>query len=223
MAQKHHRSETWENEPLSGNLMQYLEGHGAEDRVRAYYLGSDQEQPFTGGQFELFAGGGDRRETEDTFTPDDIVAVSLLSVRIRGDAALAILDPKSGHNELLAKIPKNTTLWDAEVKSVNDDKSDAAKLWYRLEKIKGVGWVTANKLLARKRPQLIPVYDKVVKAALQPGRSEFWLPLRNSLLADNEQALKRLREIKANVGLNDDYSLLRVMDVAVWMTSRWDL
>ena len=30
----------------------------------------------------------------------------------------------------------------------------------------GIGFVTAGKLMARKRPRLIPVYDDVVKCAL---------------------------------------------------------
>ncbi len=36
---------------------------------------------FTGGRFEHFAGGGDRHGVSDQFTSDDIVAVSMLSVR----------------------------------------------------------------------------------------------------------------------------------------------
>lgn len=40
---------------------------------------------------------------------------------------------------------------------------------------------TANKLLARKRPRLIPVHDSVLAMALQPDEGEYWETLRAAL------------------------------------------
>src|SRR3954454_18749960 len=45
---------------------------------------------FSGGRFDLLAGGGDRSDVADVFTSDDIVAVSLLGARIPGAPALAL-------------------------------------------------------------------------------------------------------------------------------------
>jgi hypothetical protein len=208
----------WQAQPLSGDLMFYLEGSNAEDRVRTYF--SESEPLYTGRRFELLGGGGDTTDDADEFTAEDIVAVSLLSVDIPGSAALKILESGDQLNNLLALVPKGTTLWEVDPAKVDDMKSDAANLWNELRKIRGVGWVTANKLIARKRPHLIPVYDRVVKAALQPDSTMFWLPLRNSLLANDGHALERIQEIKSKVGLDRRYSLLRVMDAAVWMTSQ---
>lgn len=48
----------------------------------------------------------------------------------------------------------------------------------------GIGWVTVGKLLARKRPRLLPVHDQVVRCVL--GRPEsFWLDLHTALRVDN--------------------------------------
>lgn len=209
---------TWRDQSLSGDLMSYIQGNAAVDRVGRYF--SEDKPLYTGRQFELLGGGGDRVETADRFTAEDLVAVSLLSVNIPGDAALEVLDPNAGLNEMLKEIPNGPTLWEATPAEVDDVESLAAELWRKLEHIKDVGWVTANKLLARKRPRLIPVYDRVVKAALQPDSKMFWIPLRNSLNENGAEAIKRLGEIKVGAGLDDRYSLLRVLDAAVWMTSR---
>jgi hypothetical protein len=81
-----------------------------------------------------------------------------------------------------------------------------------------MGWVTTHKLMARKRPRLLPVYDTVVKAALQPEGDEFWLPLRTELL--DPWLVNRLAAVKDVAGLDEQISLLRVLDVAVWMRNR---
>jgi hypothetical protein len=86
-----------------------------------------------------------------------------------------------------------------------------------LNDVPGIGWVTANKLCARKRPLLLPVYDTVVKAALQPTRQSFWEPLRNEF-ADGELQ-SRLMELRDEAGV-PNLSLLRVLDVAVWMRNQ---
>lgn len=96
------------------------------------------------------------------------------------------------------------------------------ELWAKLETIEGVGWVTANKLLARKRPQLLPVYDRMVKARLQPRSSDLWIPLRNSFLRDDGAMIERLAEIRSRAELDVTPSLLRVFDVAMWMTAQRD-
>jgi hypothetical protein len=194
-----------------------LEGSRAVQRVQRYYRhGGD----FSGRCFEFLGGGGDRTEVADQFTAEDLVAVSMLSVQVPSNAAIQILDTDAEElSELLGRIPRGTTLWEADVADIDDKTSPAADLWKRLERIKGVGWVTANKLLARKRPHLLPVYDRVVKAKLQPRSKELWIPLRNSLLKNDEEILNRLRDIKEQAQLEVDPPLLRILDVAVWMSS----
>jgi hypothetical protein len=197
------------------NLLPFLDLDDATKRVRRYYT----ETKFTGRQFEWFAGGGDRPETRDCFTSDDIVAISLLSVYIPGEASLAILQEQWAKlNALLADIPNDVDLRNAPEELIVDG-GKADQLWQMLENISGVGWVTAGKLCARKRPRLIPVYDRIVKAALSPGRKSFWTDLRNTLRAQPD-VVQRLDDIRSRTEINPDTSLLRVLDVAVWMMSQ---
>lgn len=205
---------------LEGDPMLYLDVKSAVSKVRRYY--SETRPQYSGRKFEVLGGGGDRADVANEITAEDLVAVSLLSVNIPGDAAIAILETHrkvlSGH---LKKIPTDIPLWEADDRTVDDHKSEAALAWDILVRTSGVGWVTANKLLARKRPHLLPVYDRIVKAALQPHSRDFWIPLRNRLQADNGEVVARLSEIRDAVGLDGRYPLLRVLDVAVWMTSQY--
>ena len=172
---------------------------------------------YTGGQFERFAGGGDRSEAAERFTSEDIVAVSLLGVRIPGRPALEILDLQAREfNALVGGIPQRVDLWEADEESVGPD-SAAARLWRQLVDLPGVNWVTAGKLIARKRPRLIPVYDRVVKSALgRKDDEEWWRPLR-TVLREHPEVIVRLDELREGTGLGQAVSLLRILDVCIWM------
>jgi hypothetical protein len=150
---------------------------------------------------------------------DDIVAVSLLGVNIPPQVSLELLDPPDHTvSELLRKIPVKKDLWEVEESTIARG-SDADKLWNHLDGIVGVGWVTAGKLMARKRPQLIPVFDRVVRDALMPRRSNtFWVSLRRELNKDG-RLVGRLGELKSEASLGRQVPLLRVLDVAVWMAA----
>ena len=193
----------------------FLQGSEAVQRVRGYF---DPKGAFTGRWFEFLGDGGDRPEVAGRFTAEDIVAVSMLSVSIPPRASIEILDARAGTlNGLLEGVPVDVELSEASDEVIDAERSAAAKLWTELERIPGVGWVTAHKLLARKRPDLLPVYDRVVKAALQPTSREFWGPLRNTLRADDRAIVRRLQEIRKEANLDVQPSLLRILDVAVWM------
>ena len=194
--------------------MRFLDDVGVA-QVRQYF---DPAQGFSGAAFDTFAGGGDAGAHRYEFTAEDLVAVTLLDVVVPGHAALEILDQRASEfNALLAEVPHEVDLWDAPMGLV-DATSDASQLWGLLTALPNVGWVTASKLLARKRPRLLPVYDSVVKAALQPDVESFWLPLRQELL--NGGVVEQLREVRSAAGLSERISLLRVLDVAVWMRNR---
>jgi hypothetical protein len=78
-----------------------------------------------------------------------------------------------------------------------------------------MGGTKTSKLLARKRPGLVPIQDSVVLEALgRPDR--LWEPLRLKLRSDLGDALA---ELHAEAALASDVPLLRVLDVLVW--TRW--
>jgi hypothetical protein len=84
----------------------------AADVVRRYFA-PREEGGFTGAYFERLGGGGDRPEVADVFTAEDLVAVSMLSVRVEGHAAIEILDRRSDRlSELLRAVPTGVSLGD---------------------------------------------------------------------------------------------------------------
>lgn len=204
-----------------GDIRPFLDGELAVDLVSEYF-GTGRHRlsspAFSGAYFESFAGGGDAVGSRDRFSAEDLVAVTFLGVKVPGWAALRILDFDAAMlNVLLAEIPHDVDLWQADA-SLLDPDSAAYRLWTAIEGLPDVGWVTAGKLLARKRPRLVPVYDQVVKAALMPNRKGFWLALREEL--QDRSIVDRLGQIHEQAGLGDHVSLLRVLDVAIWMRNR---
>lgn len=176
--------------------------------------------PFTGSRFEHLAGGGDRPEVADLFTAKDLVAVQTLSVTVPASVALDILEGPLGVrlSGLLHGIPSHLDMVDTEADVVADG-SPADQAWHLLRDQPGVGWVIAGKLLARKRPRLLPVYDRVVRCTV--GRPpSFWLALHAALREDDAALHRRLLELRQAAGLPETVSALRVCDVAVWMNHR---
>lgn len=187
-----------------------------------FYTTLDDGSPsYTGAMFERFAGGGDAPAIANTFTAADLVAVSLLSVDVPGAAALGILGRNAENlNGLLERIPA-----DRELRDAGDDEigpgSPADELWSSIRGC-GVGRVTTSKLLARKRPRLLPVIDTVVKEVLgHPAKASFWLTLRAHLTADDGRLADRLVAIRDQAGLSD-ISMIRCFDVIVWMIGKRD-
>lgn len=196
-----------------------LTADGTSEAVRLLrtYFGLDGTKPYAGASFERFAGGGTRGEVADTITSDDILSVALLSVAIPPYAILEITgSPKADSiGELLAQIPREVHLKDVDPADITDDWP-ASKLWAELRAISGVGPVTTSKLLARKRPLLLPVFDRVVKKELGLS-NHFWAPLA-ATLAENDGALHRhLEQLRDESKIGEDISPLRVLDIVVWM------
>lgn len=209
-----HRGKTDSVSCLEGDVSRFLDDVAA-DLVRCYF---DPEGGFSGSAFETLAGGGDAPGNRNVFAAEDLVAVTLLDMTVPGNAALDLLDRRaSDFSGLLTSIPVGVDLWNATDEQVGLE-SPAAILWERLMSYPGMGWVTTSKLLARKRPRLLPVYDTVVQAALQPSTTSFWLPLREEL--QDTSLVARLEEVRNESGLGEEISLLRILDVAVWMRNR---
>jgi hypothetical protein len=144
----------------------------------------------------------------DAITGDDLLAVALLDITWRPGAVRDLLENRAALlSELLTGIRSDLDLWEA----ADADLATVDPMWQALTGVEGVGTPTASKLLARKRPRLCPVSDKVVvQAAGVPGRT--WEALR-TLLADPvaRTDVERLRPSSAA-----DISLLQILDVAIW-------
>ncbi|MDP9389469.1 MAG: DUF6308 family protein [Actinomycetota bacterium] len=182
-------------------------GDWAVSALGAYCTGTlDDGQPlYTGARFEQFADGAN----PNTFTASDVVAVSMLSVTVPPRAAIRLVSDGAA-NEWLRAIPTDELIWTVEP-SVLHEGSASWELWHFLRNLEDVGRVTAGKLMAAKRPQLIPIYDQHVGAALRPPRRAFWLAMRRSI----EDAHDLVEAAVKAAGV--DVSPLRAVDIVVWM------
>jgi hypothetical protein len=181
---------------------------------------------YSGAYFERLGGGGDRPEAACQFTAEDLLAVTMLSVRIEGYHALDVLHYQAHDlNDLLSEIPPDIALQDPRAEGLIADGGPAWKLWDMLCDIEPrpedhrIGPVAAGKLLARKRPDLIPVYDSRIKKVLKRPRvdNRWWHDLRGGLV-NNQDFVRELESVRDRAGA-DHMSLLRVFDVMCWMFS----
>ena len=164
---------------------------------------------FTGRWFEKFASMSD----PDRFDAADMLAVESLSVKVPPEsAAMLIITEAERFSSLLHDVPRDVDLWDVD-HPVIDMGGPAAELHTMLGSLHGVGWVTAGKLMAAKRPRLIPILDNKVKSLLAPPRRRFWMTMHEQL--SDEARRRTITEVCATAP--DDASLLRRIDVALWM------
>jgi hypothetical protein len=199
-----------------------VRGKLRDDAVRAIRLYFEEPTAqngrigFTGRRFERFEGGGDRPEIRDVITPADVLAVTLLGVEHGiGRVSLAVVEDKHEEiTDLLRRIPV-TALHNVTNDAI-DQGSAAWRLWTLLCAAGGeYRSVTACKLLTRKRPALLPVHDAVVMKQLNSPRDIWqcywtWFNDDPSRVTDTES----LRVEVEGIG---DISLLRCLDVALWM------
>ncbi|NMM17236.1 MAG: hypothetical protein HHJ14_08915 [Cellulomonas sp.] len=191
----------------------------AVELLRGYFTAQTNDG-FTGAHFERLGGGGDRPEVACEFTAEDLVAVTMLSVKVPAEAALRILGPdRSRLSELLREIRSDRNLVDV-------DASEIAAGWVpwllhdALSDLTGLGRTTVSKLIARKRPRLIPIYDREVNKVLALNKGPLWRQLAVSLQADGQALHQHLLALRDESGIGDDISPLRVLDVIVWRTGK---
>jgi Family of unknown function (DUF6308) len=201
-----------------------VEDEQAVKDLQAYFAPSaapGQMPAFSGSRFEFLAGGGDRQEVADLITAEDLVAVSTLSVDVPGAVALALLEGELGQEvgRLLAQVPIDVTIADPAALELFADRSPLQQAWSLLQRPTGMGYVITSKLLARKRPHLVPVYDSVVRCALgAPEGMWRWLARH---FADTDAGLaEHLEAVRERAGVPSGVSTLRVLDVIVWMRHR---
>lgn len=178
--------------------------------LESYFAGG--EEPFTGRWFDEFAAIGD----PNRFEASDVLAVEALKVEVPSDAAAALLITDSERfNALLRQIPREQNLWEVRRLDVNVG-SPADDLHQALVGVRDIGWVVAGKLLAAKRPKLLPILDNEVNNYLKPPKELFWVTMHDELsdVSRREAIADVCRVAPAHV------SLLRRVDVALWRAAK---
>jgi hypothetical protein len=174
------------------------------DALVALYF--DPAWPFAG---ELF----DRHGINDPnhFGNDDLLALTWLNVAVGPQASRSLVVDHAG-DELLQAVPDNVELW----KATPGDLAKADALWRWLVRLPEVGEVTAGKLMARKRPYLIPIVDEVVGGFVPAEPHRYWETIKG-VLEDEEDGVTRRARLAALRPAGVSVGVLRMFDVAVWM------
>jgi hypothetical protein len=199
----------------------------ATELLRRYYLERDKKsgQLSTGSYFDAWAGGGDHPDVRNRIVDSDAVAVSMLSVTVPAQAIIGLQKPELAEHvsNLLAKIPtdvKLSALSRDEATTLFDKGSHAVQLWEVLRRTRETRWdvgaTIASKILARKRPHLIPIWDTVIGAVVGKRSSkDQWLNW-HKLFLDDPNLSDRLERILKFSTVPQDLSELRIMDAVLW-------
>lgn len=199
-----------------------IEGSKAVHYVKTYMRAFDSESPaYLGSQFEVFGRIGGMDEQPNVITAEDVLAVQCLSVTIPVPVVLAVLGSKAEQiSTVLTGLPVNLKFEDltaADFSALAGFGQPMSELWAILrnrENLWGMGATKVSKLMARKRPELVPIIDSVISDGLGLGRQDYWAVWFEAFSADS--TLKsRLEAIRWSAGF-PHLSLLRVLDIVLW-------
>jgi hypothetical protein len=205
---------------------QIRESDSAEKLVR--YL-KDTER--TGREFHSY-----HRNQSDVniVSPADLVAVSLLSVRIAENpsslkpSSILLLNKESIKNRIeyeLQSIPADVSIESVDRNEYLEYIKRSRNIWTIIEKDAGINSrVVRYKLLARKRPLLFPIRDSILDKALQSRSLKDWYlswyeAFHNSEYHIRNDLIEVRKEAQSLANQQIDHGLLRIADMIIW--ERW--
>jgi hypothetical protein len=71
------------------DIVRANDGHAAIEAIDEYFGHRDGQIPYTGAFFERLGGGGDRPAIAHEIVAEDLIAVTMLSVRVPGPRGVA--------------------------------------------------------------------------------------------------------------------------------------
>jgi hypothetical protein len=144
-----------------------------------------------------------------------------LRVPVEAEHAIWILGPGRGLiTDLLREIPRGFNIWEPEAERHLAADGPAALLWRALRthrwpagevKRSGFGRTRTSKLLAAKRPTLLPIWDSEIKK-LGSTSDTYWTAWREALTEEAVEDLNRVAHAAALL----DVPRLRIADIIVW-------
>ena len=182
--------------------------------LRAYVGDPYPGATYTGASFDDWDSTGTRAADVNVFTADDFVAIGLLSVDAGPFAARVLLrDRRDEFSQRLTAVGPDREL--ANEAGPIDRTWPAWRLETELLGVRGIGLTIATKLIARKRPRLYPIYDKVVAKVLGT-RTAHLVPIHTALRTD-PHLRRRIVAAREYAELPRTVSELRVLDVIAWL------
>ncbi|HEX2050901.1 MAG TPA: DUF6308 family protein [Actinomycetota bacterium] len=186
-------------------IEELLADEHAVERVERYL---DPREPFAAFSFDT---AGENPHNE--LTNDDVLALNFLSAPIGPMTYRCLMELRPRIASCLHKLSPQLHLWQLQSQAYED----ANALWKLLMDVRNIGHVRASKLMARKRPNLMPILDKNVSAFFDGRTSSFWEPLGKTLQDAELRARIEIRLRPPGVDTSE-LSLLRILDIAIWMT-----
>lgn len=193
------------------------------------YLGHDERgHLYSGAAFDTYPGPN----APNSITDSDLVALAMLRIRVTGHEALNITQyHREEIHRLLSLIPTNVAIEDDAAGPLLGPKEPVWKLWELLRDVKDrtkrerLGAVAAGKLLALKRPNLIPIADSSTKAVFKrpyPSADvSWWDDVRDAArdpkpVVEGMTLWQYLGDLRAVPGAGH-LPVLRVLDILAWM------
>jgi hypothetical protein len=160
------------------------------------------------------------------FSIEDLMSLALLDAGLEPRTMLGLLDLNTEIASLLGRIDPSLSLADAP--DPRDESEGpwvpAAQLWKVLRGVPQVGRTRASKLLARKRPHLIPIFDRHLAEGLKLTKHDNdWLIVQQVVRAHDQRLAELQFELWAanpGDGRLRGLSRLRVLDIVIWMRTR---
>lgn len=152
--------------------------------LQRYYKTNSFGVPnYSGAQFEAVAS---LNSDPHSIGPADFTAVSMLSVDIPAQAAIRLLGRDALEiTELLQRIPPDKDIIDISPEDLTTP-SAASQLWDVLRRGRdGLGRTRTSKLVAAKRPRLIPIWDSFIEEATGLDTSDYWRQFQRVLTVDD--------------------------------------
>ena len=182
---------------------------------------------FTGSHFEFLTEGGDKTSVKNQIVADDILAAAFLGVNFPALAILELLEGSASTlvSEQLRLIPTDQDLHAFSSNPIAPG-TPAWIAWGLIDELDKVGRTKTSKLLARKRPRFLPILDDVVVCALNLGNKTAWQEVFELMTENDHSVVTELLAIQAigapNHSRISQISLLRVLDIVVWMEHQQD-
>lgn len=134
----------------------------------------------------------------------------MLNANVSARASILMLQRVAAHlSAILADVPADIDLGNADDRHISDG-STPTHLRTGLRRFPGIGLMIAGKLLARKRPHLIPILDRTILQELNHPGSGYWRDLRTALHANDHELSRTLTEIRDRAHLDDEVSLIGI-------------
>jgi hypothetical protein len=186
--------------------------------LQRYYRANSFGAPdYSGAQFETVAA---LNPDPHSIGPAEFTAVSMLSVDVPAQAAIRILGRDAQEiTDLLQQIPADTDIVDVDPADLAPG-SAASGLWDVLRRGgDGLGRTKTSKLIAAKRPRLIPIWDSFVHQATGLDTTDYWRQFQRVLTVDDRAVWNWLTDLRSHApNMPTNVSNLRVLDVLLWMT-----